>query len=417
MSRFIITIFLIVAMPWIVLGQPANTVLSFQQAKARLMKKNLNLLASYYDINIADAQVIQARVWNNPYLIWNQDLYQVEKNQYFNPTNQALIQVEQIFSVAGKHTNTVKLAKINLEISKVQLEDVIRSLIFDLGETYNNLAALQEKQSLYIDVLTNYERLLTASREQLRVGAISKTEFLRLESEYVVEKAQAVEIYNSQQVALAHLKILLQVPPDSTLVLEQRTPLFSTEFILDSLIRQGIQSRPDLKVAKLRRAYQERNLKLQQSLSVPDFKLAYQPYDRGSNYTRPYSGTNLEVPLPMFDRNQGRIKAARYQLTQSEFQLELQKSTVSNEVIAAYNQYVKSNEGLANFDDEFIDDLQKLAESNNTNFKNRNISLLQFIDQQRIYIQTNLLYIELRQQYLDSVNELNFYIGKQLIDY
>lgn len=119
----------------------------------------------------------------------------------------------------------------------------------------------------------------------------------------------------------------------------------------------------------------------------------------------------------MFDRNQGRIKAARYQVSQSEFQLELQKSTVSNEVIAAYNQYVKSNEGLANFNDEFIDDLQKLAESNNINFKNRNISLLQFIDQQRIYIQTNLLYIELRQQYLDSVNELNFYIGKQLIDY
>ncbi len=403
--------------PLIAYGEPEDSVLSFQKAKVRLMKKNLSLLASYYDIDIADAQVIQARVWNNPYLIWNQDMYQVEKNQYFNPRNQALIQIEQIFSIAGKHTNTVKLAKINLEINKIQLQDVIRSLVYDLGQTYNNLAALQEKQNLYIGVLNNYERLLTASREQLRVGAISQTELLRLESEYIVEKAQAVEIYNSIQVTLARLKILLQTPSDTTLRLEQRTPLFTSTYESDSLIREAFASRPDLKVTQLRQEYQQRNLKLQQSLSVPDFKLAYQPYDKGSNYTRPYSGANLEVPLPLFDRNQGRIKAARYQVTQSNYQLELQKSKVSNEVIAAYNQYVKSNEGLANFTEEFIDELQNLAKNNSINFKNRNISLLQFIDQQRIYIQTNLLYIELRQQYLDSVNELNFYIGKQLIDY
>lgn len=90
----------------------SDSTLSFQQAKARLIKKNLSLLAAFYDIDITEARLIQAKVWNNPYFIWNQELYNVEKNQYFNYKNQFLAQVEQVFSVAGKHTNTVKLAKI-----------------------------------------------------------------------------------------------------------------------------------------------------------------------------------------------------------------------------------------------------------------------------------------------------------------
>jgi len=409
MKRLALIIF---CLPWMAMGQLPDTILSFQHAKDLLIRKNLSLLASHYNIDIAEAQVIQARVWNNPYLMWNQELYQPEKNQYLNAANQAMIQIEQIFSVAGKHTNTVKLARINLEINKVQLQDILRSLVFDLGITYNNLAALQQKDQLYVGVLRSYEQLIAASREQLRVGAISQTELLRLESEYIVEKAQAVEIYNSIQSGLSHLKVLLQIPPDSTMHLSQTTPLFSGTMNVDSLIIQAFESRPDLRAAQLQQEYQLRNLKLQQSLSMPDLKLAIVPYDKGSNYVRPYSGINFEIPLPLFDRNQGRIKAARHQLTQTQFELQLQNSTVSNQVFAAYNQYVKSNEGLSNYSNAFIFSLQELAKNNSINFKNRNISLLQFIDQQRIYIQTNLLLIELRQQYLDSVNELNFYIGK-----
>ena len=43
--------------------------------------------------------------------------------------------------------------------------------------------------------------------------------------------------------------------------------------------------------------------------------------------------------------------------------------------------------------------------------------VLEFIDYQRIYISTNIQLIELRQQFLNSVNNLNFSVGETVIEY
>ena len=397
-------------------GQPKDTVLSFTQAKARLMKANLSLLASYYDINIAKAGVIQARVWDNPYFVFNGDLYSNEENEYFHFRNQHLLQIEQTFSYAGKHTNTVKLARVGVEMAEKQMEDVLRSLLFEMGNTYCDLAALQEKQFLYQQVILSYDKLMAATRKQLELGAISLTEALRLESEYVTVKTDAIANYNEKEKVISDLRILLRFPQDTTFTVEQKIPITAQEFDANALAEQAVTLRPDVQVKKFIKKYQERNLKLQKSTSVPDLKLAYQPRDRGSNYVRPYQGFNIEFNIPLFDRNQGGIKQAEFSLQKSVLEFQQIENQVRNEVVASYNRYRSSNAGLANYKPEFIDQLRQLNKSTNENFQKRNISLLQFIDQQRIFIQTNLQLIELKQQFLNNVNELNFSVGTTLID-
>jgi len=394
----------------------SDSVISFQEAKARLIKANLSLLAAYYDVNIAKAAVIQARLWNNPYFVFNGDLYSNEANEYFHFRNQHLLQIEQTFSYAGKHTNTVKLARINVEMAEKQLEDVLRSLFFELGNTYSDLAALQAKESLYQQVIESYERLMTATRRQLEVGAISVAEALRLESEYVSVKNDALQNYNEKESVIATLRVLLRYPEDTTFLVEQKIPIVAQQFNPGDLADQAVALRPDVLARKLYLKYQERNLKLQKSTGVPDIKLAYQPRDRGSNYVRPYQGFNVEFNIPLFDRNQGNIKAAEYSVRQSSLEFTQIENQVRNEVVAAYNRYQSSNTGLTNYKPEFLDQLRNLNRSTNENFQKRNISLLQFIDLQRIFILTNIQLIELKQQYLNNVNELNFTVGTSIIN-
>lgn len=393
-----------------------DTVLTFTQAKARLMRANLSLLASYYDINIAKAGVIQARVWNNPYFVFNGDLYSNEENEYFHFRNQHLLQIEQTFSYAGKHTNTVKLARVGVEMAEKQMEDVLRSLLFEMGNTYSDLAALQEKQLLYQQVILSYDKLMAATRKQLELGAISLTEALRLESEYITVKTDAISNYNEKEKVMADLKTLLRFPQDTLFYVEQKIPIVSQEFDPRTLAEQAVTLRPDVQAKKIDKKYQERNLKLQHSSSVPDLKLAYQPRDRGSNYVRPYQGFNIEFNIPLFDRNQGGIKEAEFNVKKSILEFEQIENQVRNEVAAAYNRYRSANSGLTNYKPEFLDQLRQLHQSTTENFQKRNISLLQFIDHQRIFIHTNIQLIELKQQYLNNVNELNFTVGTTLID-
>jgi cobalt-zinc-cadmium efflux system outer membrane protein len=396
-------------------AQP-DTVLTLQQAKTVLLKKNFFLLAAYYQIGQSEARLIQARVWNNPTLVWNQEAYNMEENKYLRTHNQFETQISQVISIAGKHTNTVKLARINVELNRVQFQDVIRSLLFELNKVYNDLAAVEEKAKLYSQVLNSYQRLLAASEKELQVGAISVTEDLRIKSEYIAVKAQALDNGNQKEQALAQLRTLLQFPSDTVVHVQQKIPLFNTNFILDSLISRSLSMRPDLKAARVYKEYQNQNLRLQKSLSIPDVTIGYD-YDKGGNYIKQYSGLLLQVPLPVFDRNQGRIKEAQYTIKQSEFQLEYLKINVINQVIAAYNQYKRNNEGLSSYSDEFLVKLDQLNRNTNIYFQKRDITLLEFIDQQRIYITTNIQLIELKQQYLNSVNNLNFSVGETVVDY
>jgi cobalt-zinc-cadmium efflux system outer membrane protein len=222
---------------------------------------------------------------------------------------------------------------------------------------------------------------------------------------------------NSNQLAaaLSHLKTLLQFPLDSALQAEQKIPIFNSSVQLNTLTARALKVRPDLKVYQLSQQYQSQNFKLQRSLSVPDITLGYD-YDKGANYTPNYSGVTIGIPLPVFDRNQGRIKEAQYGVKQAGLQLDYLKITIANQVVQAVQKYKKNNEGLANYNDDFLKKLEELNKQVNINFKKRNISLLEFIDQQRIFITTKLQEIELKQNYLNSVNELNFLVGEPIIE-
>jgi cobalt-zinc-cadmium efflux system outer membrane protein len=398
------------------LAQKADSVLTMQQAKERLLKKNFYLLAAYYEINQAEAQVLQAKLWPNPTVYWNQEAYNKAEKSFLKANNQFETQVTQTISIAGKHTNTVKLARLNLEINKVQFTDVIRSLLYELANDYNNLAALEAKEKLYTEVLSSYQRLIAASQKELEVGAISVTEDLRIKSEYIAVKAQALDNANQKEQFLSQLRTLLQYPKDSLLQVAQKIPLFNSTLVLDSLISRSLLVRPDLRVSNLYQEYQMQNLRLQRSLGVPDITLGYD-YDKGANYTPNYSGLILQMPLPVFNRNQGAIKGAKYNIEQSKLQRDYLKINITNQVISAYKQYKKNSEGLTNYSDEYINSLVQLNRNTNTYFQKRDISLLEFIDYQRIYISTNISLIELRQQFLNSVNNLNFSVGETVIDY
>lgn len=396
--------------------QAQDSLLSLSQARERLFKKNFYLLAAYYEVGQAEAQVVQARLWYNPTINWNQEAYNIEQNKYLSARNQYETQINQTISIAGKHTNTVKLARINLELNKVQFEDVIRSLVYELGNTYQNLAALQAKEQLYNEVINSYQRLIAASKKQLDVGAISITEDLRIQSEYIAVKSQALDNANQKEQFLAQLRTLLQYPQDSALNVVQKIPLFDPKLEMDSLVAKSLRVRPDLRASQLYEKYQQQNLKLQRSMAVPDVTIGYD-YDKGGNYVRNYSGLVLQMPLPIFNRNQGSIKEAQYSIKQSQLRRDYLKIDITNQVVAAYHQYKKNYEGLTSYTDEYLAKLAQLNKNTNTYFQKRDISLLEFIDYQRIYITTNIQLIELKQQYLNSVNNLNFSVGETVIDY
>ncbi|MCA4894172.1 MAG: TolC family protein [Cytophagales bacterium] len=398
------------------LAQPSKTdtlKITITQAKQLLIKQNLALIANRYAIDIADAELIQAKLWSNPNFVWNQDLYSNEQNRYFNVDNQRLVQVEQLFSVSGKHTNTVKLAKLSVEQSKLQVQDVLRSLFFDLGNHFFNLKAAQQKQALLESTVGRYSQLIQSAEERLRVGAMASNEVLRLKSEQIAVRAQATQNKNEVLNELSAVRILLNLN-EQVYVTALRENIEIAPNTLGGFIDQALDYRADYLISRNQIKFENRNLKLQRSFAVPDFTIAYQPHDKGSNYVRPYQGVNLEFNIPVFNRNQGNIKMAKSKIAQAEANFSLSENTVRNEVSSSYDQFLNSKNGYEEYTAEFLKQTEELNINANENYQKKNINLLEFIDLQRIYIINKTQYIELRNTYLRAINQLEFSVGKEI---
>jgi outer membrane protein, heavy metal efflux system len=390
-------------------------VLPYNEAKKILLRDNLKILSGYYDISLAEADLVQSKLWRNPYFVWNQDMYSVNRNDYFNFKLQTLIQVEQVFSISGKHVNGVRLAKAGIKQSKAQLQETLRGLLYELGAVYMELYGLQKKQKLYKNTLEKYKTLIESAENKLRVGAMSKNEVLRLKSEQLATKSDALKNQNEVLQDMSKLRQLLNFRENVHIITQKKEDIIASEPTLADLLVLA-QDRPDMELTRTNLEYARTNLRLQRSNAVPDMKLGYQPTDRGSNYVRPYSGLVFEMSLPVFDRNQGNIKSAKAKIDQTSVQQLALDNQIRNEVAEAFAKLVNTKEGLKQFSPEFLEDIENLNKNAQTNYDRKNINLLEYIDLQRIYLQNQLQYIDFQNEYQKSINQLNFSVGKEILE-
>ncbi|MFZ4377159.1 MAG: TolC family protein [Saprospiraceae bacterium] len=408
-------VLLVVYFPLHVFSQIQDSLnLSLDECKAILIKENLSVIASHYDVDIAEAQVIQSRAWNNPVFNWNQDMYSVEKNQYFNFGNQFLVQIDIVFSIAGKYTNTVRLAKVKQEGSKLMVKDILRSLMMELNESYNLLNSLQNKALIYKDVSDRYDEVISAGERQLQVGGISANELIRLRSERIALQTEAVQNSKDLYEAMANLRVLLNLRPTVYIQTLKYIPT-SSDPVLSDLFLLGEEHRADYLLSRLNIKYQETNLKLQKSLAVPDINFGYQPKDRGSNYVRPYSGIEIGFEVPLFNRNIGNIKASQIEIKKAEVESVQKQNSLQNEITQSYLTMLEAKKCLKNYTNVLLDQIELLNKDSEINYLKRNINMLEYIDLKRIYIQNRMQFLELDFQYLRAVNHLNFSVGLDVI--
>ena len=118
-----------------------TTHISIQKAEKQFLEKNLQLLAEKYNIDIARANVIQARLYNNPSVQISTALYNQDQKKFLdvsNSTGQYGIGVQQMIILAGKRNKQIKLAQIGTQQAENSFFDLMRTLRFTLrGDFYN----------------------------------------------------------------------------------------------------------------------------------------------------------------------------------------------------------------------------------------------------------------------------------------
>src|SRR4051812_39751546 len=96
-----------------------SVYLSIDQLEMRFVEKNFQLLAQRYNVDMAEAAIIQSRLYPNPALYYESVLYNPNTKRVLDFTNQngqVIVQLQQLIILAGKRSKLVRLAEINKDL-------------------------------------------------------------------------------------------------------------------------------------------------------------------------------------------------------------------------------------------------------------------------------------------------------------
>jgi cobalt-zinc-cadmium efflux system outer membrane protein len=398
-----------------VIGQLSKTIsFTYEEGKSKMLKENVRLMAEYYNLDIAEAEIQQKRLWDNPLFVWNAEMYSIAENNYFNFANQKLLQLEYSFSVSGKRINAIKEARIAKEIAQFALSDVMRGLVLEYSNAFYEFIELQEMNILLIEAASQYDRLIEQYTLGSKLGINSESELVRLKAE---KQTILKDINENEKELLAlelNLRMLMNYRSGVKLLAKKDISLFSSKISEDQLVDSAMNLRPDLKIAQKNISLYQATLKKEKSEIVPNINLGYQPHDQGSNHVRPYVGMVFEMGIPIFNRNQGSIAKAKIQIDQSSLLLQYKTEEVRNEVLMAMETFKRTQELKNSFNLELIDQMEVLSKNAKLNYENKYISLYEYIDFQRSYIENKLNYIQSNRKFNEAINLMNFVVGMDL---
>jgi len=407
MFKYYLSILLIPLLGKNVSASNDTMTLDMKNATTVLLQSNLELMAANYQIDMAEAEKLQAGLWPNPTFVWNADLYSLERNEYFNYKNQKLIQIEMMVPVTGRIRKARQLAETNVEFKKLEFEQFSRELVFEFKKL-----CIDSELKLYL--LRNYEELLPlldrsleSSKARNSMGMVPNSEVLRLEAElkslrlnYSVLKLEFMDLQKQLRTLLS-LKNQVIV----RIILDEVITALPT---LDVLFSEAKSRRSDLKMLKLEVQMSKQSLQLEKASALGDLKLGFQPHDKGSNYVRPYTGMVLEIPMPFFDRNQGNIQKMKYKISSTETLYTRKELEVRQEVANVYQKILLADVEFKRFDPKTNAALKSLLEKAGENYGAKLIDILEYLDIQRMYLQMQEAVIGFRTERLYLKSELEF---------
>ena len=395
--------------------------LTIEQAEKQFLEKNLQLLAERYNIDIAVAAIVQAKLFNNPTLsigdinFWNSNTFKELDISSTSFGNRIIFstQLEQMIRTAGKKRKLVDVEKISKEITIQEFEVFLLGLKIELRTTLLEAIYLQSYLEIIKMLDENINNLVEKFKIQSTNGNIAKSELIRLQSSLIELETEANEIRIELNKQYKDIKMLLNINPETefSLVNSTSTVKNPAEISLPDLLETAKKSRPEFLLSDLSVQHNEKLLRYEKSQRSPDVGVNLN-YDRYGGVWKNFFGIGVSVDIPAFNRNQGNIKMAKLQIEQSNYNAEYQKNTVLNEVIEIYNNYqINYNFYKKVADNDFSEDLENMLEVYSRNFLNKNINMLEYIDFMYAYKTTKQAILTAKKNLDTSFADLQFSIN------
>ncbi|WP_419869881.1 TolC family protein [Chryseobacterium sp. CT-SW4] len=381
----------------------AQVTYTLSQAIKAAEQNNPFLKANTLDVDIAKTDITSAKLIPNLSLSYetvhiSKKSQLTENTSWLNRQNlQTSWQLSKTFQLAGQRKNKIEAARSTAKISEIELEEIRRGLYEDTANKWIEVWIAQKERDLILQALENIDSLVHINAYRYKKEVITETELYRTQ---LIAKQYEIQLKNTRQEynwLLNELKFITG-QNEEILINENDENLIEFPPTLDSLVQIALDNRPDIKALRETQHWADVNIKLQKSLAIPqpEIGIIYNPQN-----TVPYIGVSAAMELPFFSRNQGEIEKAQIQKKQSEYQSEAIQKNLHTEVSNAWSQYQVYKQNVEEYH-AIIRQSQKILNSVKYAYTRGGTTIIDFLEAQRSWLETQQEYFEMIKQYRQS---------------
>ena len=394
----------------------AQQIYTWDQLRDRFLATNPTLLAGNLNVQESRAEEITANLRPNPDFTVSADQLAPFTSNPYRPFQYALPLIGSSYLHERQHKRELRHASAqqSTTIAGYQQDDLVRTTLFTLRDAF--VQALQAKAVLGVarENLAYYDNVLGISRDRYRSGDISQVDLDRLE----LQRVQFLSDVQTAEVNVRTAKIqLLSLMNDRTPV-EQFDVIGPFDFterilLLDELRRIAVATRPDLKAAAeaIEKAHTDHRLAIANGSTDPTFAL---DLARNPPLTA-YIGASVNIPLRIFDRNQGEKLRTELDIQRNERLQEANYAEVLSDVDSAYATLESTLTLLRPYKATYLQQAARVRETISFAYRRGGASLLDFLSAQNDYRAIQLNYLNLVASYLTAASQLNLAVGREVV--
>ncbi|HEV8643745.1 MAG TPA: TolC family protein [Methylomirabilota bacterium] len=402
----------------VVAGAPprlCSAELSVDELVARAVEGNPDLKVARAEVDAAVGRLRQAGLRPNPML-------DLGFQKALGPDNTQTIGLTVPLDLGGRRQGRVGVAERELAMKRTQALDRERRLRAEVRAKAGEYFAARRSHGVTDELLSVNRDALALVQQRVRQGAAPALD----ESLMLVEvnrlDASRQLLASRLEIAVLQLKALAGMAPDAPLTLRGDLVPAAPRLERDDAVRRALAARPDLEAARADVALTQARVRKEEADGRWDasINVGYQRQEMGfglmglteSGATRPiqdvfhFFGAGVSITLPVRNRNQGNVAAARAETEAASRREEFATLTVRQEVEAAFTQWEAAGRSLYIYERGVREVARRNLDVVRKSHELGRLGFLDVIAEQRRYIEIEQGYTEALRQLYDAAVEI-----------
>ena len=369
--------------------------ISFDKYLNNVGKQNLEYLASKLNVDIAQAEIVAAKVLPDPSLDFEGG------RETFSLGLSYTVEM-------GKRHARKRLAKSECELEKLTLEQGFQDLRAQAVDLF--LDAILQRELLEMKQ-SSYEYMVRFSQsDSLRyvAGEVNENDARQSRLEAVSLLNDVYDQESAYRSSLVELNRFMGATTDTLHIPQGDWNNLERGFSLPDLMSLGMENRIDLVAANKNIEVNHRAYKLARAERRPDIDVSVS-YERDWGYFTPearYVTMGVSVPLAFSTINRGELKSAKYRTQQASLQQKDIVLQVQSEIRQSWFAYEAAKKKVDQYKMGVLDESRKVLEGMAYRYQRGEVSVLDVLIAQRSYNDVCQDYLETMKEYACSLATL-----------